>query len=103
MRGVPGLRQGPWKLILAPGSGGWTAGGGDRPVQLYNLAEDLAETKNLAAEQPERVTQMKAALEKLITDGRSTRGAPQKNDVRGPCRYPAKKKQPARGTRKKAP
>jgi hypothetical protein len=50
-------------------------------VQLYNLAEDLAETKNLAAEQPERVAQMQALLEKLITNGRSTPGAIQANDV----------------------
>ena len=50
-------------------------------MQLYNLADDIGETKNLAAEQPERVAEMKALLERLITDGRSTPGAPQKNDV----------------------
>ena len=99
MRGVPGLRRGSWKLILDPGSGGWTRGGGDQPVQLYNLADDLGETRNLAAEQPERVTQMKALLEKLITDGRSTPGAPQKNDVEV-RRYPLKDAT-RQGTRKK--
>jgi len=52
------------------------------------LADDLGETKNLAAAQPERVTQMKALLEKLIADGRSTPGAAQKNDVEVK-RYPA--------------
>jgi hypothetical protein len=30
---------------------------------------------------PEKVAEMKALLEKLITDGRSTPGQPQKNDV----------------------
>ena len=90
--GVPSLRQGPWKLILAPGSGGWGKGGDQsQPVQLYNLDDDLGETKNLAAAQPERVAQMQALLEKLITDGRSTPGAPQKNDVEVK-RYPAKEK-----------
>jgi len=80
--GVPSLRHGPWKLILASGSGGWSKGGDQtQPVQLYNLAEDLGETKNLAAEQPDRVAAMKTLLEKLITDGRSTPGAPQENDV----------------------
>jgi arylsulfatase A-like enzyme len=80
--GVPAVREGSWKLILAQGSGGWGKGGDQsQPVQLYNLAKDLGETKNLAAEQPERVEQMKALLEKLITDGRSTPGAPQANDV----------------------
>jgi arylsulfatase A-like enzyme len=88
IEGVPAIRQGSWKLILAPGSGGWSKGGAaQQPVQLYNLAEDLGETKNLAAEQPERVADMKALLEKLITQGRSTPGAPQKNDV-NVIRYP---------------
>ena len=85
--GVPAIRQGSWKLILASGSGGWTKGGGEQPVQLYNLAEDIGETRNLAAEQPERVATMKAILETLITNGRSTSGAPQKNDV-AVIRYP---------------
>ena len=30
---------------------------------------------------PEKVAEMKALLEKLITDGRSTPGEPQRNDV----------------------
>ncbi len=85
--GVPSLRQGAWKLILAPGSGGWSKGGGADPVQLYNLADDLGETKNLAAEQPELVAQMQTRLEKIIADGRSTPGAPQKNDIKV-RRYP---------------
>jgi arylsulfatase A-like enzyme len=80
-QGVPAVREGSWKLILAQGSGDKGKNDPAQPVQLYNLAEDLGETKNLAAEQPERVAQMKALLEKLITDGRSTPGAPQTNDV----------------------
>jgi arylsulfatase A-like enzyme len=80
--GVPALRSGSWKYIPAPGSGGWGNGGDQsQPVQLYNLADDLGETKNLAAAMPEKVAEMKALLEKLITDGRSTPGQPQKNDV----------------------
>jgi arylsulfatase A len=95
--GVPAVRQGAWKLILAPGSGGWGKGGDQsQPVQLYNLAEDLGETKNLAADQPERVAQMQALLEKLITNGRSTPGAPQANDGEV-NRYP---KTPARNEKK---
>ena len=50
-------------------------------MQLYNLADDLGETKNLAAALPEKVAEMKTLLEKLITAGRSTPGAPQPNDV----------------------
>lgn len=67
--GTPGLRVGNWKYIAT------------QPAQLYDLAADLGETKNLAPEQPERVAEMKALLEKLIADGRSTPGEPQKNDV----------------------
>jgi len=73
--GVPGLRCGPWKLILAADPKAKTE------VQLYNLDTDIGETRNLAAEQPERVAEMKALLEKLITEGRSSPGAPQNNDV----------------------
>ncbi len=88
-RGTPALRRGSWKYIPAPGSGGWGSGGDQsQPVQLYNLAEDLGESKNLAAAMPEKVAEMKALLEKLITDGRSTPGTLQKNDVEVK-RYPA--------------
>lgn len=82
IRGVPSVRNGAWKYIAASGSGGWGKGGDQsQPIQLYNLAEDLGETKNLAAEHPERVEQMKALLEELIINGRSTPGAALKNDV----------------------
>jgi len=64
MSGVPGLRQGPWKLILAPGSGGWTKDGdATQPVQLYNLADDLGETNNLAAAKPELVADLRRELD----------------------------------------
>ena len=82
IRGVPSVRKGPWKLLMAPGSGGWTKGGGGNPVQLYNLEDDLGETKNLATSQPGRVKEMKVLLEELITRGRSTPGKARKNDVK---------------------
>ncbi len=88
--GLPALRQGDWKLILGSGSGGWSKGGGSLPVQLYNLADDLGETTNLAGEQPDRVAAMKARMEQLITAGRSTPGVPQGNDVQV-RRYPRAK------------
>jgi len=97
--GVPGLRQGAWKYIAGRGSGGWGKGGDQsQPVQLYNLADDIGETKNLAAAQPERVAQMQALLEKIITDGRNTPGPRQPNDVtvRRFPRKPAAPKKPAK-------
>lgn len=88
--GTPALRSGSWKYVPAPGSGGWGKGGDQsQPVQLYNLTEDLGETRNLAAAMPEKVTEMQALLEKLVTDGRSTPGALQSNDVEV-RRYPAR-------------
>ncbi|MGQ9668430.1 MAG: sulfatase family protein [Anaerolineae bacterium] len=99
--GIPALRSGSWKYIPASGSGGWGKGGDQsQPVQLYNLAEDLGETRNLAAAMPEKVAEMQALLEKLITDGRSTPGTLQKNDVEvkrypaKPVKAPSKKKTP---------
>ena len=67
--GTPGLRKGPWKFIPTT------------VPQLYNLDTDLGETKNLATEKPELVAELRATLEKSITDGRTTPGARQKNDV----------------------
>ena len=91
IRGVPSLRDGAWKYIAAPGSGGWGKGGDQsQSVQLYNLAEDLGETRNLADSHPDKLDQMQGLLEKLITNGRSTPGPKQGNDV--PVkRYPAKR------------
>jgi arylsulfatase A-like enzyme len=73
--GVPGLRRGPWKLILASDPKAKTE------VQLYNLDDDIDERTNLAAEKPQIVAEMRALMEKLVTDGRSTPGAKQRNDV----------------------
>ena len=80
MRGLPSLRHHQWKLIPGAGSGGWTKGQTE-PVQLYNLAEDIGESRNLAGEQPERVQVMQKQLEQIVTQGRSTPGPAQRNDV----------------------
>ncbi len=77
--GVPALREGPWKLIIGPG-GKWKDQAGNVD-QLYNLDDDLGETRDLAAAQPDRVAKMEELLEKIIANGRSTPGQPQQNDV----------------------
>lgn len=79
--GVPSIRKGPWKLVLAEDPAAKTA------VQLYHLDLDLGEQRNVAADNAQLVAELRAELEKLIVAGRSTPGAVQKNDVRV-RRYP---------------
>ena len=50
------IRKGPWKLI---------------GEQLFNLEEDLKESKDLAKEHPEVVNSLEALLRKQIEDGRT--------------------------------
>lgn len=59
------VRSGPWKLIESK------AAKGGQKHQLYDLVKDPGETKNLAAEQPEVVNELAAALAKVRDDGRS--------------------------------
>jgi len=83
------VRSGNWKLIVCPDSGGWSY---PRPrdiekdnldlppMQLYNLEADIGETKNLIADHPDKVEELKSMLKKIILDGRSTAGSIQEND-----------------------
>ncbi|MDE0863303.1 MAG: arylsulfatase [Rubripirellula sp.] len=91
VRGIPSLRDGQWKYIAAPGSGGWGKGGDQtQSLQLYDLANDLEERVNLAAERPGQLKRMVELLGKVISNGRSTPGPRQPNDV--PVRrHPAKR------------
>lgn len=81
------IRDGRWKLVLCPGSGGWSqndakaAEEGLPLVQLYDMHDDPGETTNLHRKHPQRVREMILALEKIVADGRSTPGAPQRNDA----------------------
>ncbi len=85
------IRQGNWKLVLWPGSGGWSYPNtpedlhGLPPMQLYNLADDPAEEENLVRTYPQRVTKLRALLTHYVEEGRSTPGPPQPND--GPAHW----------------
>jgi arylsulfatase A len=86
------IRQGNWKLLLWPGSGGWSS---PTPTpsrwlkvsatdlstlpkyQLYDLATDPAEQHNVVAEHPEIVQRLGRLMWDYIVRGRSTPGAPQ--------------------------
>lgn len=74
--GALALRQGSWKLIQASKGPKRNANtntelGNDPRPQLYNLADDIAEQRNLAANHPERVEQMSAMLDQIRQRGRS--------------------------------
>jgi len=100
------IRDGDWKLCLCPGSGGLGRYGnlptaddawkkaieqfGTTPtradflqapfVQLFNLATDVHEDKNLAASHPGQVAKMVRLLREQIEAGRSTPGPGLQND-----------------------
>ena len=80
------IRQGHWKLLLTPGSGGWSSpkpgkeSEGLPPVQLYNMKDDPGETVTLQKMHPDKVKELTSLLKKYIEEGRSTKGTPQQND-----------------------
>jgi arylsulfatase A-like enzyme len=76
--GVLAIRSGPWKLIFGPGTGKVD----DSKRLLYNIANDLGETKDLSKDHPEKVTELTDLMRRLITQGRSTPGEKQANDVK---------------------
>jgi arylsulfatase A-like enzyme len=51
------MRQGDWKLIYYHA---------DRKYEVFNLADDIGETKDLASAQPERVRQLAAQLREFL-------------------------------------
>ncbi len=91
IHGMFSIRQGPWKLELCAGSGGWSKGGGPDSPQLYDMTADAGETKNLASQQPEVVARLKKLLESYVANGRSTPGASQTNDAKIELHKPAGK------------
>lgn len=79
------LRRGDYKLIMCPGSGGWSwpqphvviAGAPD--LQLYRLCDDIGETTNLADAEPDVCDRMRAELAQIVWAGRSTPGSKSEN------------------------
>ena len=75
--GLFAIRQGPWKLILGRGSGGFTqprrlqAEPGEPEWQLYHLGDDPAETRNLYAEHPDVVGRLATLLLTYRAQGHS--------------------------------
>ncbi|MEX1113998.1 MAG: sulfatase [Akkermansiaceae bacterium] len=59
---VAGIRKGEWKLLVRAQRGKVDAG-----MMLFNLAEDVGEQRNLAAEKPELVDEMRQRMLELDT------------------------------------
>ena len=85
------IREGDWKLIVSPSSGGWST---PRPndmktlkdlpiMQLYNLKLDPGEKNNLYISENKKAKKLLVLLRQQISNGRSTIGKPQTNEVTG--------------------
>ena len=66
------VHDGDWKLIRIFHGGE----NGQHRWKLFNLADDIGETKNLADSDPERVQQMDALIEDFLNDTRAVRPVP---------------------------
>ncbi|MGE5193022.1 MAG: sulfatase-like hydrolase/transferase, partial [Deltaproteobacteria bacterium] len=82
------IREGSWKLALCPGSGGWSVPRPGRDdastlplVQLFDMAEDVGEQRNVQDQHSEIVARLTKRLENYVAEGRSTPGGAQQNAV----------------------
>ncbi len=83
-----GYRLNHWKLLLARGSGGWTAPNESAAkqqkraaYQLYNLEIDPSESRNIGSEEHEIAHHLYTLLRADIERGRSTTGPDSSNDT----------------------
>jgi arylsulfatase A-like enzyme len=77
-----GFREGPWKLVFKNQSANVNQSRGKpRVVELYNVEEDIGETKDLAGREPQRVRELSERLRQLIARGSSRPGARGANDA----------------------
>lgn len=80
-------RCGKWKLLLAKGSGGWSAPKESEvptnapKLQLYDMNADLSETNNLQEQNPLVVKELLTMLQQDVARGRSTTGPKASNDI----------------------
>ncbi|MCM8534111.1 MAG: hypothetical protein NE330_23310 [Lentisphaeraceae bacterium] len=87
IEGAFAIREGKWKLIMTPGSGGWSAPKTKSAykqnlpaIQLYDLESDPAESKNIYNENKNIVKSLYLKLKSQVELGRSTPGTPQSNE-----------------------
>jgi len=66
------ITDGHWKLVMPHRKA---------KTELYDLAADPGESKNVAAEYPETVASLKKKITNIICNGRTTPGTRQPNDT----------------------
>ena len=79
-------RSEDWKLILARGSGGWSAPNENKSkdmpkAQLYDMSSDPSEQKNLFETDPRAFERLLKLLSADVANGRTTQGPDSSNDV----------------------
>lgn len=80
------IRDRRWKLNMIRGSGGSLAPRiveakpGEPQFELYDISADLAETNNVASQEPGVVSRLRDEITRIVTTGRSTAGPPADND-----------------------
>ncbi len=82
------LRKGPYKLVMCPGSGGWSWPESGKIIpgmpafQFFDLRQDISEQNNLALahEHDEVIQEMKNELADIVKNGRSTPGSALENN-----------------------
>jgi len=79
VNGLFAIRKGKWKLLLSPGSGGWSypRPGKDEAglpkVQLFDIYNDPGERNNLYQQHPEIVKELTDLLDRYISEGNSVK------------------------------
>ena len=83
------IRQGEWKLLLSPSSGGWSYPDPNKDttvikslprIQLYNMKTDPGEMQNVYADHTDIVRKMTDLMISYVKNGRSTPGIPQQDN-----------------------
>ena len=66
------ITEGRYKLVLPSPT---------QPAELYDLATDRTESRNVAADHPDIVAALTGKMNAIVRNGRSTPGSPQPNDT----------------------
>lgn len=80
------IRRGFWKLNLVAEGGGFSALGNTNfePCELFDLRNDVSETRNVIEDHPDIVKELTDVLAEQVKNGRCTEGEPQKNERNNP-------------------